>query len=293
VVIVPSSDKAFNSAGSDPGDISLATTGPRLDEDPGQPKLAAVIADQIRQLIIRGEIPEGELLPNETQLAKLMRVSKPTLREAFRILESESLITIGRGSSGGARTHRPTAALAAKYFSFVLQIEGATLRDVYEVSTMLEPQAAKLLAERGSAAAETLRSYVEKEESVLDDSWAHLTASADFHVAVLRITNNPALVLNAQMFDALVRVNCSLHTAGADPEKHRQQREAGVRTHRRLVELIDVGDAEGAEALWRRHMSRAGEILLQEHGDRRFVDTFSLQPQSPPNILSALRRPSE
>lgn len=259
-------------------------------DDPQQLKRSAAIADHIRRLIIIGEIGEGDLLPSEAELAKLLRVSKPTLREALRILESESLITIGRGSGGGARAHRPMPSTAAKYFSFVLQAEGATLRDVYEVRTMLEPQAAKLLAEREPTAAQKLRAYLAREEEVLDDSLEHATASAEFHGAVLSLTNNPALVLNAAMFDSLVRVHCNLHTSKADPAEHKQQREVGLRTHRRLVELIEAGDADGAEALWRRHMSRAGDLLLHDIGGKRFSDAFPAPDNVQPNILPAVRR---
>ena len=68
------------------------------------PKVAELVAAEIRRLIVRGEVEEGAALLPESELMVEFGVSRPTLREAFRILESESLISVTRGSRGGART---------------------------------------------------------------------------------------------------------------------------------------------------------------------------------------------
>src|ERR1044072_6044836 len=67
------------------------------------PKTAELIADQLRSSIVRGVLKKGDSLPTEVELVKQFGVSRPTLREAFRILESESLIVVWRGSRGGGR----------------------------------------------------------------------------------------------------------------------------------------------------------------------------------------------
>ena len=60
-------------------------------------KAADVVAAALRRRIILGELQEGEALPPETAD---LGVSKPTLRQAIRILESESLVSVRRGSRG-------------------------------------------------------------------------------------------------------------------------------------------------------------------------------------------------
>ena len=71
------------------------------------PKIAELIADQIRGNIVRGVLKAGDTLPPEVVLGKQFGVSRPTLREAFRILENESLIVVRQGSRGGVVVVHP------------------------------------------------------------------------------------------------------------------------------------------------------------------------------------------
>ena len=79
------------------------------------PKMAELVAAQLRRKIVRGELAEGEALPSESALMAEFAVSRPTLREAFRVLESESLISVRRGARGGARVQVPEGTVAARY----------------------------------------------------------------------------------------------------------------------------------------------------------------------------------
>jgi len=91
------------------------------------PKVSVVVAGQLRRSIIRGEFRPGDPLPNETELMELYDVSRPVVREALRIIESESLISVKRGAKGGARVQRPDIVVAARHTALLLQIDGATV----------------------------------------------------------------------------------------------------------------------------------------------------------------------
>jgi DNA-binding GntR family transcriptional regulator len=60
------------------------------------PKAAELLAARIRGQIIRSELKEGDALPAESELMETFGVSRPTLREAIRVLEMESLLRMRR-----------------------------------------------------------------------------------------------------------------------------------------------------------------------------------------------------
>jgi DNA-binding FadR family transcriptional regulator len=95
------------------------------------PKMAELVSDRLRRQIIRGELSTGDALPSETALMARLGVSRPTLREAFRVLESEGLITIRRGAHGGARVQSPNGEIAGRYAGLLLEFRRTTLADVY------------------------------------------------------------------------------------------------------------------------------------------------------------------
>lgn len=65
------------------------------------------MADAIRHQIVTGKFLDGDFLPNEARLLEIYQMSRPVLREALRILQTESLLWIRRGSKGGARVNAP------------------------------------------------------------------------------------------------------------------------------------------------------------------------------------------
>jgi DNA-binding FadR family transcriptional regulator len=76
-----------------------------------QRRIAETVAAELRQRILVG--PPAQHLPTQDQLVKEFGVSYPSVREALRILETEGLVTVRRGSVGGAEVHRPDQSSAA------------------------------------------------------------------------------------------------------------------------------------------------------------------------------------
>ena len=89
--------------------------GPPLREKPQQ------IADELRSLIVSGELTEGESIGREPELVERFGVSRPSLREALRILEAEGLITVVRGVYGGVVVHEPNQRMTARTATLVLR----------------------------------------------------------------------------------------------------------------------------------------------------------------------------
>jgi DNA-binding FadR family transcriptional regulator len=121
------------------------------------PKAAELISRELRKQIARGEIKEGASLVSESEMMVHFGVSRPTLREAIRILESEGLISVARGARGGTIVRRPRTDVATLYVSLLLQTRGTTLADIYRVHMLVEPAAVRVLAERHKNTAPAMR----------------------------------------------------------------------------------------------------------------------------------------
>ena len=240
------------------------------------PKTAELVARQIRNAIIRGELKDGDTLPAESHLISEFEVSRPTIREAVRILESEGLVAVARGARGGARISSPTYEMIERAAGITLQAQRVTIGDLYEMRTLIEPPAARLVAERNSAVAvPILRKFVDEEMGRMADRFAVTMMIAEFHRILMELSGNKTLNVFSQALRGLVDGHLALayrRRPEVDPEFSQRQLKYGLKSHSRLVDLIEARDGPGAEAHWKAHMEAAGKVWLAQVGPESLVD---------------------
>ncbi|WP_202033238.1 FCD domain-containing protein [Nocardioides sp. WS12] len=227
------------------------------------PKIANLVASQLRRQVLIGTLKNGDVLPPEADLIDQFGVSRPTLREALRVLESEQLIEVRRGAHGGARVRTPTTDVAAKHVGIVLQLHGATLADVYNGRTVIEQHCARLLAEgRTDADLSRLWAEIEHGEAAMDDPSRFIRAHTRFHAVVVDLAGSATLnVLSGLLREIVDAGNYSRIAEDHVAESLGRATHKGARAHRRLVELIEAKDADGAEQLWQSHLTDADDYL--------------------------------
>jgi GntR family transcriptional repressor for pyruvate dehydrogenase complex len=262
--IINPSKKHEDSRMGSPGRQALRKTASGSDQPVRVPKAAELVAADLRRQIICGELAQGDALPPESDLMAGFGVSRPTLREAFRVLESENLIAIRRGARGGARVQPPDREVAARYAAFTLEYRGVTLRDVYDARTALEvPSVGKLARDRTDADLGVLEAALTSQEAVAQDARESIRLHGDFHTLLVRLAGNQTLTLLNEMLHDIVEVaNTSLQPATGSAVQ--SARESTNKTHRRVLEHIRARDQRRAEDLWRRHLHEAKGYLLGE-----------------------------
>lgn len=109
-------------------------------------KASITIAAAIRSRIACGELLPGDLLPVEDDLSEAHGCSKPVVREALRILESEGLVEVKRGLGGGPRVRHPSISDAAKTMGVHLQIGDVAVIDVWTARDRIIAAAVERLA---------------------------------------------------------------------------------------------------------------------------------------------------
>jgi len=241
----------------------MAAYRPSPETEPMRaPRMAELVAARLRQRIITGDLDDGDELPREAELLQEFRVSRPSLREAVRILETEGLIRIRRGKVGGAIVMRPTAESAAYHLGLTLQSRAVTLEDLAAARSVLEPVCAGLAAGREDRAdvAKELSSIVDDSEQHLDSSYEFTAAALEFHAAVVALCGNTTITLLAGALEAVWGSQERLwakqaSTEGAYPDLKLKRQV--LTAHRRVIRHIEDGDVDGATRAMRRHLAES------------------------------------
>ncbi len=230
------------------------------------PKTAELVARKLRRMIVDGELKDGDHLPHEASLMEHFSVSRPTLREAVRVLEAERLVEVRRGSRSGARICVPGPEVVARPASLLLELAGATVADVYVAREAVEPAAARLLAENGSEEAfDELERLVDE---TIPSSFADGTfgqAVAMFHLRMVQLAGNSSLALIAGMLHEIYErhtMNVTRESMQRDAEKYEDHYKVFVRSQRKLIRLLRARDGEGAFTHWQKHMAAARELVV-------------------------------
>lgn len=243
------------------------------------PKVADLVAEDLRKRIASGAFAEGDELPTGTTLMQAYGVSRPTLREAFRMLESENLIAVGRGGHD-ARVKLPSFQVAGRYAGLLMQLRGTTLADVEAARAIVEPPAAAMLAARGDdpKVGAALEAALQRERDALDDPAEFSRASFAFHDCVVEQSGNVTMHAVFSLLGAVLQRHSDVRI-----EEERRLPEGGAdratlarahRAHRKFVDLVLKQDVEQASRLWRDHAEAVSHALRSDSDPRKVVDLF-------------------
>jgi GntR family transcriptional regulator, transcriptional repressor for pyruvate dehydrogenase complex len=219
-----------------------------------------MLADDIRSQVVTNELAPGQALPSEKELIETYGVSRPTLREAIRILEAESLVETRRGSKGGVIVRVPDADVVIRQAAVLLQLSGATMRDVYGCQMALEPAAVRVLAaKRTKADLDALRAIIEEGHACLEtDPITFGSVAGRFHRAVVHLSGSATMSFIVDMLasitDASYHVKVERLAAKARVVKIRRS----LASWSHLVSLIEAHDVDGAQQQWVKHLKTVG-----------------------------------
>lgn len=222
--------------------------------------MAALIVEQLRGQIISGELKDGDLLPTEAELGEQFAVSRPTLREALRILESESLITITRGAHGGTRVVAPSERMVSRYVARYLEFGRVPMSDVHEAMMAIElPAVEKLARGAGREDVEALSRQLAAERDT--DNWVDaFSAGTDFHRLLVDRAGNRTLAAMHRMIEEII-IASGTQIGMAYQSRINAETQRFHQVHARIVTLISDGAVEEASTLWAKHLRTKIRVL--------------------------------
>lgn len=207
------------------------------------------VLGQIVSLLGEGKLKPGDRLPAERDLAAILGIGRPSVREALAALVLLGVIEQRQGR-GTFLVERIDRLPVEPYLYQLMLAEGRILEDLLEVRLLLEPAIAALAAQRATPSdlAELAGSFGRFEQLVESnaDADAEAVAGTDFHAALARASGNQTLSRLIDSLRDLLSATGSLLN----------ERESGtsLEAHRAIADAVLARDATKAERLMRSHL---------------------------------------
>jgi GntR family transcriptional repressor for pyruvate dehydrogenase complex len=215
-------------------------------------RISETIVEQVRQLMRQGQLRPGDRLPAERELCELFGVSRVTLREALRMLESSGLVKIRVGARGGAFVTTPTSDHIGDGLTDMLSLSVISAADVTEVRLILEVGIVPVLCARATDEdLDDLDEMCQAARDALRRGNYSMEMSAEFHVRVARATHNKPLALLVESFRGPILMSLREARATA-PEMGK----LGTEEHQQFVAAVRKRDAQKAMRIMRDHLNR-------------------------------------
>ena len=215
------------------------------------------VIEQIMELIKNNELKPGDKLPPERELAEKLSISRGSLRQAFRVLESKGLI---KSKPGGGRfvreiknnTHNNTE-------NIILSLEKSSILELLEAREMFEVKIAEITAQR--AAPEDIESIekalrkMNKEEGIQDDEKTE--SDTGFHLAIANASHN-------FVFINIIRLHLDLLKDTREKTwKIPGRREEQQEEHQAIFKAIKEHNSKKAGEVMLKHLRKVREVLVK------------------------------
>jgi DNA-binding FadR family transcriptional regulator len=219
------------------------------------PKPYDMLADQLREAILRGEISEGDALPPERELVAQTGLTRGSVREALRMLAVEGLVQTRPGRFGGNVVTLPGNESMANTIGQFVRGRKLPLRTLQETREVLEPALARLAAlHRTDEDLLELKSLHNDLVASVGNFQEFSLVNIKWHYAVAGASRNELLA--TVLYSISYGVAVSTTTEEYDTTDTRRQ---VISIHARIIDAIDARDADLAERRMRQHIGATHE----------------------------------
>lgn len=220
-------------------------------------KLSDQVVERLREILIRGELAPGDLMPSERSLMERFGVGRPAIREAMQSMHTLGLITISHGER--ARVSALSADLMFRQMDMVarmlLSASPDSLEHLKEARRLFEVGMVRIATTRAKAAdIDELERLVTEQKSKLGDPAAFVRADVAFHGKIASLSGNPIFTA---ISESMLNWLFSYHT---DLLLWSGKENVTLREHEKIVETIQSGDPDRAAAAMRSHLDRSSEM---------------------------------
>lgn len=228
-----------------------------------QKRIYESIIEQIKELIVAGNLKAGDRLPSERELAEKLQVSRTVVREALTALKMTGLIEIRPGEGTFIRQIDLESVVQPMIMMLLLERERNRVHDLLEVRKALEIECVSLAAEKADGRdLAKMREALQLMESSLDDVNTGVNADLKFHFAIAEASKNPLLIqlmntIHGTMNETLGTTR-SLWLSNTKGTLERLNEE-----HRSIYRAVRNGDKKKARELMYNHLKKVERELAK------------------------------
>jgi GntR family transcriptional regulator, transcriptional repressor for pyruvate dehydrogenase complex len=225
-------------------------------------KAAQVIAQQVRDAVISGQLSVGDRLPPERDLVKQFGYSRAVVREGLRLLEADGLIAMQAGRNGGAVISNPESHRLASTLDMILRLQRTSIHDVHEAQRLIEPLIITLAIERATPQnLARIRRTIDVIEHHPSDPEIVREQSNLFHSLLGEAAHNKVIALVSNLIRQIV---IEMGYVGDEAEAL-----TIAQIHRKILDAIEMGDAAAATRRALRHLDASEGVLNAARTVRR------------------------
>ena len=220
------------------------------------------IVFKIKDMIEQGKLKTGDQLPTERELAQAFKVSRPSVREALRALESQGFL-VSRQGDGTYVSQQPIELLIEPFASVILKEKFDQL-ELVEMRRLIEPQLAYLAAERATPAEiAEMEQLLDIQEQELANSEHGPTPEKTLHDILFKAAKNKILIsIMDSLMDSLAESRDKYLQLEGRPQK-------SLARHKDILAAIKTGDGELAANMMREHLEETESMLFEVLGKDR------------------------
>jgi GntR family transcriptional repressor for pyruvate dehydrogenase complex len=221
-----------------------------------QQTVPEAIAAEILDLLRQKDLSAGDKLPPERELAEMLGVSRPSLREALRALSIMKVVEVRQGDGTYVSELKPEELV--DHLEFVFMLDDSNLMQLFEARKIVETGNVSLAAGRISdEELSALRACLEELERRVDDAEAFMAADIELHRIICDAARNPVLGRFMASISALSRASRQKTT------QVRAVRETALEHHREIVAALEARDPEAAGSAMRHHLEHVEQMYRE------------------------------
>jgi len=225
-------------------------------------KASVAIYEQVRQKILSGDLKPGEKLPPERDLIDMFERSRPTVREALRMLESKNYITISRGR--GTTVNKPSTDEAERTLNSLVRLNLVSVQNIIDVRHVCEALSVTLAAShRSEQDIKVMSQVLEDAENVKDDFQQFMAYGIKFNGAIAKASHNEMLYLVNRIASSFSYDRMSSQAGNITDEKKQEMCQWIGEQHREILDTIIAQDPEAAKKINDYHIECISKTMFE------------------------------